>query len=216
MVPLSGCTSLYRKGIGMNKKKSASEMMLQSAFAFYGTNSTPKYFFVKQNFIFLFHQRKTQGKLEAPAPLRPDVQPDPKIIRHLFYQIQTHAGCFLFPIGRITGKTFFKNIGKIACPYTHTVIADTKNRFRFLCFPAQRQFRICGTVFYGIAHHLSQEKLKPSPVCENFRMGHLVLNQKLFLLQKQPVIFQNLLQAVTQIHKLKQIIFPHAFQAGIV
>ena len=69
MVPLSGCTSLYCKGIGMDKKKSASEMMLQSAFAFYGMNSTPKYFFVKQNFIFLFHQRKTQGKLEAPVPL---------------------------------------------------------------------------------------------------------------------------------------------------
>lgn len=50
MVPLSGCTSLYCKGIGMDKKKSASEMMLQSAFAFYGMNSTPKYFFVKQNF----------------------------------------------------------------------------------------------------------------------------------------------------------------------
>ena len=65
MVPLSGCTSLYRKGIGMNKKKSASEMMLQSAFAFYGMNSTLKYFFVKQNFIFLFHQRKTQGKLKS-------------------------------------------------------------------------------------------------------------------------------------------------------
>ena len=28
MVPLSGCTSLYCKGIGMDKKKSASEMIM--------------------------------------------------------------------------------------------------------------------------------------------------------------------------------------------
>ena len=49
MVPLSGCTSLYCKGIGMDKKKSASEMMLQSAFAFYGMNSTLKYFFYDIN-----------------------------------------------------------------------------------------------------------------------------------------------------------------------
>ena len=90
--------------------------------------------------------------------------------------------------------------------YANAVIFNRKDICGLRMYHGNCKHGTIAAIFYGIAHDLSQHKLKPSTVCIDCFRLQFIDNYKLLFFQKWGIVLQNFPQAVIQIDILKLII----------